>query len=253
MIGLDHRMRVVHYELTDHRIENPICIVLLTDLHSCSYGKSQETIVNAIEREKPDVVLLGGDIVDDKLPEEKAWELLSRLGEYCPTYYVTGNHEWWIEDTHRVIRQMEQYHITVLAGEKRELEFHGGRVDLFGVDDPEVGRERWQSQMEKLKKEINPEVFSIILSHRPERYSEYLDFSLSLSGHAHGGQWRIPYLLNGLLAPNQGFFPQYAGGLYEFEDHRLIVSRGLARESTRIPRFYNRPELVVIHLLPTEE
>ena len=138
-----------------------------------------------------------------------------------------------------------------LMARLKELEFHGGRVDLFGVDDPEVGRELWKSQLEKVKKEIRPEVFSIILSHRPEKCLEYQDFSLSLSGHAHGGQWRIPYLLNGLLAPNQGFFPKYAGGLYEFENHHLIVSRGLARESTRIPRFYNRPELVVIHLLPT--
>ena len=96
--------------------------------------------------------------------------------------------------------------------------------------------------------------FSVLLAHRPERIEDYLQypFDLIVSGHAHGGQWRIPGILNGLLAPNQGFFPPYAGGQYDFADTTLIVSRGLARESTRIPRIFNRPELVVIDLVPEQ-
>ena len=71
-----------------------------------------------------------------------------------------------------------------------------------------------------------------------------------MAGHAHGGQWRLPGLINGLLAPNQGLFPKYAGGLYDLNGQTMVVSRGLARESTRIPRFFNRPELVVLELGP---
>ena len=97
------------------------------------------------------------------------------------------------------------------------------------------------------------EAFSILLTHRPERVEDYVGrgFDLVLAGHAHGGQWRLPGLINGLIAPNQGLFPRYAGGRYALDgDTTMIVSRGLARESTRIPRLFNRPELVVVDILP---
>ena len=97
------------------------------------------------------------------------------------------------------------------------------------------------------------ETFSILLTHRPERVEDYTGrgFDLVLAGHAHGGQWRLPGLINGLIAPNQGLFPRYAGGRYALDgDTTMIVSRGLARESTRIPRLFNRPELVVVDILP---
>jgi len=96
------------------------------------------------------------------------------------------------------------------------------------------------------------EQFTLLLSHRPERIEDYLGypFDLILSGHAHGGQWRLPGIVNGLYAPNQGLFPKYAGGRYDFEDTAFLVSRGLARESTKIPRVFNRPELVVVDLIP---
>ena len=90
----------------------------------------------------------------------------------------------------------------------------------------------------------------MLLTHRPElidKYNEY-NFDLILSGHAHGGQWRIPFILNGLIAPNQGLLPKYTGGLYKFGNNNMIVSRGLARESTIIPRLFNRPELVIIDI-----
>ena len=93
-------------------------------------------------------------------------------------------------------------------------------------------------------------LFTVLLSHRPERITELLPLNpdLVLAGHAHGGQWRLPVLLeNGLLSPNQGLFPRYTNGEYPFGDTTMIVSRGLARESTRvIPRIFNRPEIVLI-------
>ena len=94
--------------------------------------------------------------------------------------------------------------------------------------------------------------FSLLLAHRPARIQQYLSggYDLVLCGHAHGGQWRIPGILNGLLAPDEGFFPKYAGGTYRFDETTMIVSRGLARESTRVPRLYNPPELVLVELQP---
>lgn len=252
-VGLDHRLSVVNYKIEDARIQQPVRIALVADLHSCNYGKNQQNLTQVIEESKPDIVLLAGDIVDDSMPEKKAWEFFDWLQGRYPSYYVTGNHEYWIDDVERVKQKIGEYQVDVLEGEKREIEIRGQRIDIFGVDDPLVGETQWQNQMRLIRSQIQPEVFSVLVTHRPERYEQYRDFSLSVAGHAHGGQWRIPGLLNGLLAPNQGLFPKYAGGLYEFEKYTMIVSRGLARESTRIPRFYNRPEYVVIDLVPSEE
>ena len=121
------------------------------------------------------------------------------------------------------------------------------------MDDPAVGAAVWQSQLEDVTAALEGDVCSILLSHRPERVADYTGrgFDLVLSGHAHGGQWRIPLLGVGLIAPNQGLFPRYAGGTYNLEGTTLVVSRGLARESTRIPRLYNPPEVVVVDLVPS--
>ena len=124
-----------------------------------------------------------------------------------------------------------------------------------GGDDPKCGGSMWSDQLSAAAKAADPDCFAVLLSHRPERVEDYLayDFDLVLSGHAHGGQWRLPGLVNGLLAPDQGFFPAYAGGLYRLDENTdLVVSRGLARESTRVPRIFNPPELVIIDVMPAE-
>ena len=97
---------------------------------------------------------------------------------------------------------------------------------------------------------VNFDYYNVLLTHRPENAKQYFnyDFDLVLSGHTHGGQGRIPFVLNGLYAPNQGFFPELAGGIYDFDDKKLIVSRGMSRENTELPRIFNRPELVFVVL-----
>ena len=108
-----------------------------------------------------------------------------------------------------------------------------------------------QEQLKIVAEQMDSHNYTVLLSHRPELaelYQEY-DFDLVLSGHAHGGQWIIPGILNGLYAPHQGIFPQYAGGRYDFESQTMLVSRGLARESTLAPRIFNRPEIVIIDII----
>lgn len=141
------------------------------------------------------------------------------------------------------------------GGECRSVLIQGQRVELCGVDDPKCGGSMWSDQLSAAAKAADPDCLAVLLSHRPERVEDYLayDFDLVLSGHAHGGQWRLPGLVNGLLAPDQGFFPAYAGGLYRLDENTdLVVSRGLARESTRVPRIFNPPELVIIDVTPAE-
>lgn len=249
--ALDHRLSTVRYELTSDRIKQPFTIGLVADLHSCNYGEKQKTLTHAIDKSKPDILLLAGDIIDDKLPERKAMEFLEWAGKNYDTYYVTGNHEYWTNDVSRLKTAVRNLKVTVLEGNNKPLLIKENSMDLCGIDDPY--EPSWEAQLKTASEQRRKNVFSVLLTHRPERIHYYLphQYDLILAGHAHGGQWRIPFLLNGLVAPNQGLFPKYAGGRYDFKDSTMIVSRGLARESTRlVPRIFNRPEYVVIDVLP---
>ena len=156
----------------------------------------------------------------------------------------------------------ETYGITVLEGTSGILTARGEKIRIAGIDDPDVTRYAnagrittrsapYAEQIKQLSAAANQDIFTILLSHRPERIEELLPLhpDLVLSGHAHGGQIRIPLILeNGVWSPNQGFFPRYTNGAYSFGGTEMIVSRGLARESTSMPRIFNRPEIVVITL-----
>lgn len=250
LAALDTRLRVVFYEVPSEKVTAPVRLAVLTDLHSCKYGEGQRELLDAVTAQDPDAVALVGDIVDDVLPEENAWTTVSALAEEWPCFYVTGNHEWWSGEAERICDQMEALGVHVLRGDAMTMELNGEKITFCGIDDPDSGAsEQELSQLENRDKEDS---FTILLAHRPEKISSYLDgaYDLILSGHAHGGQWRIPGILNGLYAPNQGLFPSYAGGRYSFDGTVFLVSRGLARESTRIPRIFNRPEVVVADLVP---
>ena len=251
-VACDSRPVLQTYALETEEISAPVRLAILTDLHSCDYGAGQRELLDMVEglNPQPDAVLLAGDIVDDKLPEDNAWTAIEGLAVGYPCFYVTGNHEWRGGEAERICQQMETSGVTVLRGEVVDFTTAAGQtVQICGIDDPEAGME---GQLAQAGSQVEEGMFSVLLAHRPERIGEYLEypFDLVIAGHAHGGQWRIPGVLNGLVAPDQGLFPQYAGGQYDFEDAALIVSRGLARESTRVPRIFNRPELVVIDLTP---
>ncbi|GHV34586.1 phosphoesterase [Clostridia bacterium] len=253
-VALNQSLSVSYFKIATDKIDGEMKFVLVTDFHSCNYGKSQSELLGAIDAEQPDAVLLCGDIFDDKLLPDNTIELIK--GIKYPCYYVTGNHEFWSRKADDFKNILRYYGVKVLEGTSEILEIRGERVRICGIDDPDTdnypsGSASYALQVEKLKTTIESTIFTLLLSHRPERITELLQLNpdLVLSGHAHGGQWRIPYILeNGLLAPNQGLFPKYTNGAYYFGGSELIVSRGLARESTAVPRIFNQPELVVITL-----
>ena len=258
----DSRLLIRSYTVASEKIENPIRLVLITDLHSCYYGKNQETLLSAVEAQNPDLVLFSGDIFDENRDHTNALVLLSSLAKQYPCAYVSGNHEVWCGevDYTRLMTQLQtEYGITVLHGDTVTVEINGTPVNLCGMDDPDaytmgVGggtQNTFSEQLQQLSEKVQTDSFTILLSHRPEYFeTDYCGgaYDLVLSGHAHGGQVRIPGILNGLYAPHQGLFPPYAGGMYTKDGTAMIVSRGLARETTIVPRVFNRPELVVIDL-----
>lgn len=253
IIGLDNQLVITDYTIHSNKIKAPVKIVFLADLHSCAYGESQKELIDAINRQKPDVVLMGGDIADDILPDRKVKELLAGIASKYPCYYVTGNHEYWSGRAYEQKEMFRSYGVSVLEGACDAVSLNGQEVFVCGVDDPAAGFEEVRSQSYNISKLVTGAQYTVLLAHRPELFHHYAQyyFDLILSGHAHGGQWRIPFILpNGLFAPNQGLFPQYTKGIHEDGAVKMLISRGLSRESTRVPRFFNPPELIVIHLEP---
>ena len=246
------------YTLETAKLDQPVRLLLLTDLHSTVHGREQQALIDLVRAQAPDAVLLSGDIADDEVPHRGTELLLEAVAGKYPCFYVTGNHEFWAEGTEEILEMFRRYGVTVLAGTWSDLTVRGQTIRIFGVDDPE-GFEAapgeavpagWLEQWETCRSGLEEGTFSVLLSHRPELTELYRGsgFDLVVSGHAHGGQVRVPLLLNGLYAPNQGFFPRYAGGLYDLDGTALAVSRGLS--ISRLPRVFNPPEAVVIDLVP---
>lgn len=247
-------LKVVEYQFDDLGLNSDtgLSIALITDLHACYYGKNQKWLIDIIKEKQPDIILLGGDIYDEDRAFDNADELLRQLPTIAPTFYVDGNHEHYMSksDYDYIMANIRSFGINIIHGQSITLP--NTNVIIHGVSDPAGGA--FYDDFKKITAQLNKNDVNVLLSHRPELIDEYrqYDFDMVLSGHAHGGQWRVPFLINGVFAPNQGFLPKYAGGLYEFDDEKgrtkFIVSRGLARESTRVPRIFNRPELIFITL-----
>ena len=253
LLALDCRPAVRSYAVDAQEIVSPVRIALITDLHSCRYGKNQEKLIAALEKEAPDIVLLGGDIFDDDAADTNAEAFIAGIAGDYPLYYVSGNHEHWAGEAAFAVKMdiLERYGVKRLSGSGERLEIRGEEIFICGADDPEAkGEDAFYAQLDMVRASVPEGVYSVLLSHRPEYFEAYCGpgFDLVLCGHAHGGQWRLPGIINGLYAPNQGLFPEYAGGKYDAGETAMIVSRGLARESTRIPRIFNRPEIVMVEL-----
>lgn len=247
ILGLDNRVTVTNYDVVDNRINSDFKIALITDTHSCDYGEKQEELIYLLDAEKPHIILLSGDIIDDEMPIEKGYETVEEISQIAPAFYVTGNHEIWSRKSDEMKSAIRSHGITVLEGDFKTIDVNGNTINIMGVDDP--SHREYENQIELLE-DTESEGINFLLAHRPDRFNDYININPDyiFSGHAHGGQWRFPILLeDGLLAPNQGLFPKYTKGIIDVEFANLIISRGLSRESTRIPRIYNSPEIVMIN------
>nr|WP_297172453.1 metallophosphoesterase [uncultured Agathobaculum sp.] len=256
--GLQCGLTVRYYTIQTEQFKSytPLRLVMLSDLHSYIYGNDQSPLIQKVKAVRPDIILLCGDIVDDKRPQRGAKLLLERITDIAPCFYVSGNHEFWADDPQEIFSMIESYGIRVLQNEQEVIDWGGEQFTICGVDDPARygGQRRSYGNAEMYKSVLDgfddlPEnSFHILMAHRPEYIKEYAShpFDLVLCGHAHGGQWRIPYLLNGLVAPNQGFFPSYAGGQYICGSMTQIVGRGLMIDWK--PRLFNPTEIVVVDI-----
>lgn len=254
--ALYNKPTVRHYKVISDKIDEAFRIVHLSDLHSSVYGESNEVLIDMIKKQKPDIIALTGDIADDQTPIKGTKLLLRGIKDVAPMYYVIGNHEYWSGHWISIVEDIKGYDVHVLINEWERVQVKGQEILIAGLDDPDSIRYNADLMnsdydISFLDKHQEGDRFKLLLAHRPERIDDYLPHEpdLVLAGHTHGGQVRIPLILNGLFAPDQGWLPKYGGGFYGFEKTDMIISRGLSY-NPRLPRVFNPPEVVVIDVIP---
>ena len=258
VFAVDERISVRRQTIYSNKVDAPIKILHLSDHHSSAYGDDQKELIEMIDKLSPDLILMTGDIFDNRIDNENARILVENIASAYQCFFVSGNHEVSTNQLKRIKKYLREIGVTVLEGENTVVDVNGQRIIIGGIDDPLNGLDSmgrmWEEQLSSCDEGLNDDYFSVLMTHRPERTEDYreTDFDLILAGHAHGGQIIIPGIVNGIYAPHQGLFPDYAGGTYDLGDgQKMVVSRGLSKYVR--PRVFNRPELVLITVKPPKK
>lgn len=227
-------------------------IAAVSDLHNHDWnGKLTEQL----RKEAPDIIVVTGDFVDSSHTDfDVAMEFINEAIGIAPIYYVTGNHEAWLDNYDDLSKRLHDAGVHMMDDNCELIKKGNSGINIVGVQDPDFVERATMGGIQgsivetKLQPLLNKEVYNIVLCHRPELFDNYvaLGADLVLTGHAHGGQIRIPFI-GGLIAPNQGFFPKYTEGIYHKENTDMIVSRGLGNSVIPV-RINNTPELVIVTL-----
>ena len=221
-------------------------IVQLSDLHNAEFGNHNRRLLEAVSAAEPDLIFLTGDLLDSRRTDRAvALEFVREVIKIAPVYYSLGNHEGRIPEVYEPFEEeLRKLGVQVLRNEVAVLEREGQQLYIAGIDDPEFFPSR-EAFLDCLNLLCDDEGYTLLLSHRPELFRDYCDAGAELvfSGHAHGGQFRLPWV-GGLYAPHQGALPEYDAGLFSQDSTNLIVSRGLGNSIFPF-RLFNRPEIVV--------
>ena len=261
-------LQITNYEIESDKITNQVDICLLTDLHDHKFGKANSKLINAVASCSPDLILLCGDIINGYSDNvDTAFELAEQLISIAPVYYSMGNQEvdfLMNNSDSDFITRLEGMRIPVLEEEYESINIKGNDIILagmynyaFSVDDYGKFTKKYMKHdtLEFLESFSNHQPFKIMMAHRPDSFIfakayDNWKIDLVLSGHLHGGQVVFPFL-GGLYAGDQGLFPQFDYGLYSFNGtgvDSMIISRGLGSGREKLPRFNNRPEIVMLHI-----
>lgn len=228
----------------------------LSDLHNTEFGRGNHKLLRLLAGSQADLIVITGDLIDARHTDIGiALDFVKKAAEIAPVYYVTGNHESRMKDYETLEAGIVACGARVLHNQGVQIPKDGQAIQLLGVDDPEFLQTDWLGTtqamaMDTVLRELTEgnEQFTMLLSHRPELFAVYASNKIDLvfSGHAHGGQFRLP-LIGGLIAPNQGLFPKYDAGLYTKNHTHMVVSRGLGNSIIPL-RLNNRPEVLVVSL-----
>ena len=230
-------------------------IAHVSDLHNAQMGKDNEMLLTMLREAEPDMIAITGDLIDSRNTDvDIAFQFVQKAVEIAPCYYVTGNHEARISEYEELEARMASVGVVILKDISTEIRIGEDTITLIGVDDPSFQTDYLFGDSEAVMSSkltalhTDGDGFTILLSHRPELFEIYKshDIDLVLSGHAHGGQFRLPFI-GGIVAPNQGFFPKYDAGLYKEGHTNMLVSRGIGNSILPF-RINNRPEVLLVEL-----
>ena len=229
-------------------------IAQVSDLHNAEMGKDNQKLISMLKDAEPDIIVITGDMIDSRNTNvDIALAFAEKAMQVAPCYYVTGNHESRVNEYDALKEGLNRLGVTVLEDAKTELVVSGEKITIIGVDDPNFKMDYLLNDESAIKSKLNElmsedDGYTILLSHRPELFEAYVDSDVDVvfSGHAHGGQFRIPFI-GGVVAPNQGLFPQYDSGIYTKENTNMIVSSGVGNSIVPF-RINNRPEVIVVEL-----
>lgn len=255
------------YEFKSNKVKEDTTFIFLSDLHNQSFGKNNQKLIEQIEKENPDYILIGGDMLVGKKGEidqhaRNAWKLLQGIVNKFPVFYVNGNHETRMKfDTEKYGEQYTQYEeklkkmgVSILNNDSLFLEEKGIQINGLELEEEYYKKRRAKdltvTEIEQRLDKTAKDRFQILLAHKPEYFMSYAGWGadLTLSGHNHGGMIRLP-LIGGIVSTQYRVLPKYDGGLYTKEEKHMIVSRGLGGHTIKV-RLMNVPDFVIIHISP---
>jgi hypothetical protein len=240
-------LQITNIQIQSPYIRNEVKIIHLSDLHGKEFGRNNNALISSIKDNTPDIIVFTGDLIDKSGNNiNGSVLLLSELNKYRPVYYVPGNHEYRSGQSNLVFRLLEENGVKVLRNKMESLNIKNTKISILGIDETVINNNQLNENLNEFEKSNS---FKILLSHYPENFSriyKHRNIDLVLSGHAHGGQFIIPFA-GGLYAPGQGFFPKYYKDKYIENGVDLVVSRGLGNSVIPV-RIFNRPEIVSISL-----
>lgn len=231
-------------------------IVQISDLHNAKFGKNNQRLVDRIRECDPNMIVLTGDLVDSNHTNvDRAVKFVDEIVKICPVYYVTGNHEYWLEKSEydELMDGLIGAGVVILDDQVVEISRGDAKFRLVGLDDKSLADGTLGTLLNNAQnvahEDSEKNEFTVVLAHEPQYLARYAGtgVDLVLSGHAHGGQFRLPFV-GGIVAPDQGFLPEYTAGEYYMDGTEMIVSRGLGNSVIPV-RLFNYPEIVCVELV----
>jgi len=253
------KIDITEYNLESNNLPesfNELKIIHLSDLHNTEFGKDNEKLLRIIKEQEPNAVFVTGDTIDGfytniQIPVNLFKEIL----KISDVYFIVGNHESRVNtNVHtEFIDALSEIGVIVLKDSSTYIEKDGERIQVIGLKDASDYKADYNNDYkvkitETIKNLDDENAFSILLSHHPELFPEYknTDIDLVFSGHAHGGQFRLPFI-GGIIAPEQGLFPEFDAGVFTENNTTMVISRGLGNSIVPV-RINNSPEVVVVTL-----
>jgi len=223
-------------------------ITQVSDLHDALFGENQDKLIKKVKKTNPDAIFITGDLIDsNRYHLDQSLMAVREFVKIADVYYVMGNHEVAINQVSKIYEALEKLGVYILPNAAVWIERNGERIAVAGIEDPLNGVDT-ERMLDMALANVPKDAFTVLLAHRPEKFDIYVknEIDFVFTGHAHGGQVRIPFV-GGIIAPGQGFFPKYTAGFYEENHTTMNVSRGLGNSMAPF-RIFNFPEIVVVEL-----